>query len=148
MSIQTCLKKSHTIWQHRAVAVIWQQCTDTQVALVCIPIATHDLSIVPDRHAERSLSALWSWGISILDMSGYFYISLAFHLFTLLWKYGDLVVLVIRILVNYVWWRTFWKHLLLSAVSDKAIFFLPETNASSFTDMDHHHSAIVWAANM
>ena len=93
MSIQTCLKKSHTIWQHRAVAVIWQQCTDTQVALVCGPIATHVLSFLPDRHAERSLSALWSWGISILDMSGYFYISLAFHLFTLLWKYGDLVVL-------------------------------------------------------
>ena len=45
MSIQTCLKKSHTICQHRAVAVIWQQCTDTQVALVCRPIATHDLPI-------------------------------------------------------------------------------------------------------
>ena len=47
------------------------------------------------------------------------------------------------ILVYYVWWRTFWKHLLLLAVSDKAIFFLPETDASSFTDMNHHHSAIV-----
>ena len=93
MSIQTCLKKSHTIWQHRAVAVIWQQCTDTQVALVCGPIATHVLSFLPDRHAERSLSALISWGISILDMFGYFYIALAFHLVTFLWKYGDLVVL-------------------------------------------------------
>ena len=63
---------------------------------MCGPIATHVLSFLPDRHAERSLSALLSWGISVLDMSGYFYISLAFHLFTL-WKYGDLVVLVIRI---------------------------------------------------
>ena len=44
---------------------------------------------------RRSLSALLSWGISVLDMSGYFYISLALHLFTLFWKYGDLVVLVI-----------------------------------------------------
>ena len=64
---------------------------------MCGPIVTHVLSFLPDRHAERSLSALISWGISILDMFGYFYISLAFHLFTLLWKCGDLVVLVIRI---------------------------------------------------
>ena len=54
----------------------------------------HSCSILsPGQTWERSLRALLSWGISVLDMSGYFYISLAFHLFTLLWKYGDLVVL-------------------------------------------------------
>ena len=66
----------------------WRWCADRS-PLMFYPFSRTDM--------RRSLSALLSWGISVLDMSGYFYISLAFHLFTLLWKYGDLVVLVIRI---------------------------------------------------